>query len=142
MADVRLIDANALYQRIEEWIHEEELDDATRTSMIACTVLDDVLDAIKEAKTFKPTSQPSGWHPASEIPPLTRRSWRDGGETFTFLESAPLLLLLDHDDMKTGWFNRSDAGDVWMDEDGQNYNRRITHWMERPKPPKEVQQNG
>lgn len=96
--------------------------------------LDRMLDHINHMPV---ENQQPPWHPASDIPPLTRRSWRDGGETFTFLESAPLLLMLSDGDMKTGWFNRSDAGDVWMDEDGQFYNYRITHWMELPKPPKE-----
>lgn len=97
--------------------------------------LDRMLDHINHMPV---ESQQPSWHPASEIPPLTRRSWRDGGETFTFLESAPLLLMLSDGDMKTGWFNRSGTGDVWMDDCGQTYNHRITHWMERPKPPKEA----
>lgn len=71
--------------------------------------LDIMMDHIKHMPV---ENLPSVWHPASEIPPLVKRSWCDDGETFTFYESAPLLLMLSDGDMKTGWFNRSGTGDL------------------------------
>lgn len=130
MSEVRLIDAIQLEKEIRRCarhvFHE------TQSTAESCA------DMVRDAPTIDPESLRPVWHPTSEIPPLIKRHYCDGGEPFVFYESAPLLLLMRDSDMKTGWFNRSGTGDCWMDEDGQTYNHRIAYWMELPEPPEGV----
>ena len=138
MAEKRLIAANTLRERIEEWMRELKNQDNSFSGFVRESTLDDVLDYIDTAPTAQPEFSCQKWHPTSEIPPLAKRNYCDDGEPFVFYESAQLLLLMRDGDMKTGWFNRSGTGDCWMDEDGQTYNHRIAYWMELPEPPEGV----
>lgn len=137
MAEKRLIDANALRKRIEEWMQELNLEFTVECAYMGYT-LDDVLDYIDTAPTVQHECSCQSWHPASEIPPLHHVTDDDDSEDVLEYEASdPLLLYTANGRTVSGArYVKSDLFVGWDDWSGGLFNTEVTHWMPQPRPPK------
>lgn len=137
MDEARLINANHLRGRIQDWIKEQEsehnrdIEDAT-----TCYVLDDVLDYIDTEPTIDPESP---WREASCPPPTHVDEWDDEQDHYRFEVSDEVWIycidgtsLLGKYDKENGWFGHNGL------QIDNSYHGCVTHWMPLPEAPKGV----
>ena len=138
MTEKRLIEANALRKRIEDWMREMKDQDNSFVEFDREATLDDVIDYIDTAPTVQSECTCQKWHPASEIPPLHHVVEKD--ETEGDLErdqSEPLLVYTENEGYKIGVYLKDDYGfSGWVLPDlcGNIFNP--VEWKYLPKPTK------